>query len=1032
MKKLLAFRVVIRVIIDLVIYTLIKHDPTAAYPRALKNLERAQRTESNLLIGVCAYILGRAAHEYRPYPKLEEAIAAYNMALAKFLNFKTEYTHPIIMARADLVRGMLGTACITPQNYLSNAYVNLPTGDRAENLQRAIAGYKRNFGIFRKEFLDGSISYARMQNNLGFAYAGLPVEDQAVNLQRAITCYYEALRIVKEAAVGDSLEKPLESMRTQNNLGLAYADLPVGDRVENLQRAIGYYQNALCIYTEQDLLKNSRWKPTFRIYTKQELTEEYARTQHNLGIAYASLPTGDRAVNLQQALVCFQNALHIYTKQECPQEYARTQHNLGIVYFNLPIGDRRENLQKAIDACQNALCIYTAEQFPDFRIGTLYTLARVCCADPFHDWQKAYDLCVEAISVLETKVRSVASAETRRALAEEKAEIYHLVVLLCILMNKVDEALSYAERGKSRTLIEMLHNAQIHVPEETRTAFSRVRAKLEDLRYLQQIGVEKTPCDFEIDFYNEWQIRIHPIPTNETSPPENIWQLTEDLQRAYDILLQEIRKLDPEFAASEQVQPITVKEIEALIPEKTIFVECFTGNEGTYIFVLNGKGHIRNTTLILDKLTITEVFDRLVTDNWLTPYHNYQENCNDETYKAWLDTIENISKLLSEKFWYAKDKYGKSLSELIEQSGAERIVFIPHSGLHLMPLHLISLRPHPGPSTSSGQWSGVRLMDKYEIAYAPSASLLRFALKWERNDLTHFFAVANPDSSLIYTDAEVRGITAQFESFEGQQFSKILWHEQASKEAILTQTTGANIVHFSCHGSFQFANPIKSQLLLGIDNKACFTRKQYDEFREEFPHVEEILQPIIKSKDNNMYIEVEMISGEQRGKLGKEAYSMIIDQARERLTLQDIFAKLKLPNASVVVLSACETGMVKLERGDEYIGLPSGFLYAGSPTVISSLWAVDDLSTNLLMNRWYENVLQNKMGKAAALRDVQLWVQDLTYTDVLECLEREHFKQHIPREIIRSYKLKCADQPDEKPFEHPYYWGAFTCNGSWE
>jgi CHAT domain-containing protein len=98
--------------------------------------------------------------------------------------------------------------------------------------------------------------------------------------------------------------------------------------------------------------------------------------------------------------------------------------------------------------------------------------------------------------------------------------------------------------------------------------------------------------------------------------------------------------------------------------------------------------------------------------------------------------------------------------------------------------------------------------------------------------------------------------------------------------------------------------------------------------------------------------------------------------------------------------------MVELERGDEYIGLPSGFLYAGAPTVISSLWAVDDLATSLLMNHWYENILQKKMGKAAALREAQLWVRDLTNTEVMEHLEREHFKQHVPCEIIRSYKLR--------------------------
>ncbi len=60
-------------------------------------------------------------------------------------------------------------------------------------------------------------------------------------------------------------------------------------------------------------------------------------------------------------------------------------------------------------------------------------------------------------------------------------------------------------------------------------------------------------------------------------------------------------------------------------------------------------------------------------------------------------------------------------------------------------------------------------MDEYEIAYAPSATLLRFALQCERNDLSHLFAVANPDQSLTFTDGEVHGIAPHFER------QQILW-----------------------------------------------------------------------------------------------------------------------------------------------------------------------------------------------------------------------------------------------------------------
>src|ERR1035438_2705278 len=76
------------------------------------------------------------------------------------------------------------------------------------------------------------------------------------------------------------------------------------------------------------------------------------------------------------------------------------------------------------------------------------------------------------------------------------------------------------------------------------------------------------------------------------------------------------------------------------------------------------------------------------------------------------------------------------------------------------------------------------------------------------------------------------------------------------------------------------------------------------------------------------------------------------DQARTgTLTLADILQSVRLARDSLVVLSACETGLVKIEeRHEEYLGLPAGFLCAGAATVVSSLWKVNDVATWLFTN----------------------------------------------------------------------------------
>ncbi len=85
--------------------------------------------------------------------------------------------------------------------------------------------------------------------------------------------------------------------------------------------------------------------------------------------------------------------------------------------------------------------------------------------------------------------------------------------------------------------------------------------------------------------------------------------------------------------------------------------------------------------------------------------------------------------------------------------------------------------------------------------------------------------------------------------------------------------------------------------------------------------------------------------------------------------LQDIY-QLHAP-VKLVVLSACQTALGREVRGEGLIGLTRGFMYAGASTVVASLWKVDDEATAELMKRFYNNMLQQGMTPAAALRAAQ-------------------------------------------------------------
>ena len=95
------------------------------------------------------------------------------------------------------------------------------------------------------------------------------------------------------------------------------------------------------------------------------------------------------------------------------------------------------------------------------------------------------------------------------------------------------------------------------------------------------------------------------------------------------------------------------------------------------------------------------------------------------------------------------------------------------------------------------------------------------------------------------------------------------------------------------------------------------------------------------------------------------------------------------------MLSACQTGLGREVRGEGLVGLTRGFMYAGSPRVVSSLWSVSDAATAELMTDFYAGMLRQHLRPAEALRRAQLamWQRGR--------------------------------------WSAPYYWAAFTLQGEW-
>ncbi len=151
-----------------------------------------------------------------------------------------------------------------------------------------------------------------------------------------------------------------------------------------------------------------------------------------------------------------------------------------------------------------------------------------------------------------------------------------------------------------------------------------------------------------------------------------------------------------------------------------------------------------------------------------------------------------------------------------------------------------------------------------------------------------------------------------------------------------------------------------------------------------------------------------------------------LDLADGVLDAADILQRVQL-DADLVALSGCETGLSALRRGDELVGLTRAFMYAGTPSVLVSLWPVDDLSTRLLMDRFYQELTaQQGITKAEALRQAQRALMRMTRGELREQLGRA-------REAEDGASGRGGSvlqwQTDEHPFAHPYYWAGFCLIG---
>jgi CHAT domain-containing protein/tetratricopeptide (TPR) repeat protein len=894
-----------------------------------------------------------------------------------------------------------------PRNYaiaqanLGNAYANLPTGDRASNLKHAINSYQEALRVCTPE--TDPHNYAVLQDNLGNTYRRLPTGDRAANIAQAIACYQEALRVWTPDT------DPLNYPRILNGLGNALCDLPTGDRGGNLSQAIACYQEALHFWTPQTALLDylvvvnnlgsvytelligdqadniaqaiACFQEVLRFRNAETTPFDYATTQTNLGNAYRRLPTGDRAANIEQAIGCYQEAIRVWKLETDPLDYATVQTNLGSAYFELPTGDRAANLKQAIAFCQEALRVWTPETNPLNYAGVQYNLGNAYSELPTGDrganLRQAIICYQEALRFYRLETAPFGCRMANAALADlylTQGE-WHGALRAYRAAMDAGELLYRAGLSVESKSTEVATNASIY----RNAAFTAVRCgQIADALLILERGKTRLLAE-------TLRLRV----TRPASVPDEAWSGFEAAgvavraaQRGNNLNMP-IQERDPleAYRAREQAARDAYAALETAIERVRVYAPEFLPSID--LPSIRGLLSDEQTALVSFSITNQGSIGFIVSQNqdepvqvveipdftWATlPELMVGQRIGDQFVGGWLS---DYSLYLEKRSQAAFDTWQQTITHTLAILGQQ--LLSPILSALSSSVEKIIFFPSaelfllPLHATPLTDNSTALVGDRYVVSYAPSMEVLAGTRARTLQSVT-------PDLyAVINPQADPRLV---FTLPEGAAIARLFAHGIVDEGAVGTiqrvigAAVGRSYVHFACHGSYNWNDPTQSGLEL----------------------------------------------------------------ADGRLTLAELQqATINLSAARLVTLSACETGLIDVLKSspEEYVGIPAGFLLASVPCVVSSLWSVPDLSTTLLMERFYRNHVQDGMDFAAALCEAQRWIRQATASEMKLAELWERIYQSSGESNVDAFRSMryYRSHPEVHPFAHPYFWAAFAVNG---
>jgi CHAT domain-containing protein/predicted negative regulator of RcsB-dependent stress response len=736
------------------------------------------------------------------------------------------------------------------------------------------------------------------------------------------------------------------------------------------------------------------------------------------GLGYSYFLRGDRV----KALDALQQSLKLLESVNDHRGQGLALNMLGDVYTSIPQPD------KAADSYNQAIKLLEQIGDSNHEAQALLGLARV--ERDQNQLTAARKHAEEALSLVE-QVRSHAGAEQDRAsYFATQQSVGEFYIDLLMRMHKQNPAAGYdvdafnaAERQRARSLLEMLAEARVDF---RRGVDPKLLTREHELSGLLNSKAQRL---------------LTPRGAGTEEKAVALKKEISDLEDQYRQLELEIRKSSPEYAAVTQPQPLTLKEIQQqVLDPNTLLLEYSLGEERSYLWLASTEGL---KTYELPKRSEIEKQVREVVE-LLTARGTYVRGELPDQKQARIARAE--AELPTAAVQLSKMVLAPAAADL----GHKRLVLITDGSLQHVPFAILRVPQHSGaqPPSAANQnqvasaqagapalpKSAHYLVEDHEIVSLPSASTIaelrkEVAGRKPAPGLVAVLAdpVFEPNDPRVHAAPAEAGKAAKAQKSHNPR-NGTADAEQTKAEKAEPVALAGNKPAMSDQIKSQQATAVQSVPTQGDETRilehlaaadAASSNGQLQIPRLPFTRQEaDSIMKVASAKNSLEALDFRAsLATATSPELGRYRYlhfathgyldsehpelSAIVLSLVNRngqaeagfLRANDIY-NLKL-RADLVVLSACETGLGKEIRGEGIVGLTRGFMYAGVPRVIVSLWSVNDRATEELMAAFYQKLLRDKLPPAEALRQAQI-------------------------AMLRNPR-----------WSSPYYWAAFVQQGEW-